>query len=515
MKSGKRISSLSATESLSQSDDLLSSSPSAQDLFKLQKEILEQSHSIEEYIKSHQKNSGNNYNESISVLESLLSLFKLEVSMNLSLRKAIVNERKIRTKYENEVQNIEAFFQEFGRVTSGSKDSPSKINCFEDIFNYVISSNDKYIKSKKKMKSTISDQQEQINGLQQTLNEKEEEIQNFVQNQNEYEDVINKLKTKLLSTKTQINSLKAEIEQSNEIIRKQRLAIKEQKHVSSNEQINSQKEIDEIKQQCEQEIYEYQQKSHIQRQKYHNQQIQLKELSSKLKKKDEMNQNKENIYQCKFTEMQEQIQRLQDDNQAQTATIQSDIKKIEYLKSQISELENQLSESQKTIEKYESQLMCSKNQIDNIKSSFQNCRKKYEMKIHSTKVEHQHQINSMKSNIECSLEKNMRIAKQELKQKDDEILAVKAELETAHLQIAELVKKLKKQEKRRETDFQSAEELRIENERLRNMMREKSDGQKEVQNLLGLGPNATSRDIIDALMVVLSNNDASRHSHRH
>ncbi len=62
----------------------------------------------------------------------------------------------------------------------------------------------------------------------------------------------------------------------------------------------------------------------------------------------------------------------------------------------------------------------------------------------------------------------MKNIKQEMKQKDDELIAVKAELETSHQQIAELVKKLKKQEKRRENDTRSAEELRIENERLRN-----------------------------------------------
>ena len=119
----------------------------------------------------------------------------------------------------------------------------------------------------------------------------------------------------------------------------------------------------------------------------------------------------------------------------------------------------------------------------------------------------------------------MKSVKQEMRLKDDEILATKSELETSHQQMAELIKKLKKMEKRREKDIQSAEELRIENERLRNMMREKSESQKEVdnilnefrkiQNLLGLGPNATSQDIIDTMTDILSNLRFSHHHHRY
>ncbi|OHT15606.1 hypothetical protein TRFO_42434 [Tritrichomonas foetus] len=487
-----------SSDSFSQETEEFSSS-STQNVFKLQKEILAQSQSIEDYIKTH--HSQLKSNESFSVLESLFTLFKSEVSMNLTLRKAILQERKIRANCEQEKSLVVSFFQELSRITN------TPINSFEDVYSFVISKSDKFIQTKRNLQNHISQNQDQINKLEQVIQSREDELQIVDQNLKNADQVIEKLKTKLLATKTQVSSLKSELAQSNEIIQKQRLAIQEQKHANSSEQENAQNEIEEIKSECEQSLQVLHQKLHIQRQKSKSQSLRIKELEANLN-------NQEEIYESKISEMTEQIQKLTDANQNASTRIHSENKKIDYLTTQNSELEEQILQMKQKIENYETQLFTMKGQIDHMKSSNQAYRKKYEMKLHSVKLEHKHELNTVASNVEISLEKKMKTINEQLQQKEDEISMARSELETAHHQLAELVQKLRKQEKRRQKEQQDNEDFRIENERLRNMMRERSDNQKEVeyvltefqklQGILNLGPKATPHDVVDKITSIIS-----------
>lgn len=523
MKSSTRLQANASDSSFFQSDTGMLSSPSTQDIFKLQKEILDQSKSIEEYIRTHQKSTLDANNESFSVLESLLSLFKLEVSMNVSLRKAVINERTIRTKLENEIKQNECFFQEFSRITNNGDNTINRIQCFEDVFNYVISANEKYLKSKNKMKSIIAQQQAQIQDLQQSLANRDEEIQRFSETEKECGDAIQKLKTKVVSFKTQINSLKAEVEQSNEIIRKQRLAIKQQKTTSESDQISAQKEIENIRIQCEQEISEYQERNHLQHQKCHSQQLKLKELDSKLRQKDDLYQNKENEYHRQISDLMEQVQSLQLDNQNCNSRLESENKKLLYIQSQNAELESKLLEVTKSIENYKTQVFNSNQKVVEMKASLASSQKKFAMKLQSQKMEQKHKMAQMANSLEISLENKIKTYQAEVNEKEEEMTLLKEDIQKSNQQIQELVKKLRKQEKRLQMEQKNSEELKIENERLRNIMREKSDNAKEsdfiinefkkLQDILDIGPSSTAHDIVDAVVNIVSRERKLRRRH--
>ena len=485
--------------------EMLSSS-SEQQLLSLQKDIIAQSQSIEDYIKQNHGQKGTN--ESFSVLESLFSLFKSEVAMNLSLRKAVLSERRSRQKFESDSASISFFFQEFGRITN------SNITSFEDVYNFVINKSDNYVKTKKQMKQSISEKIQQIAEIQKIVKERETEIEKYQQNEEMTSQIIEKLKTTIIALKTQVSSLKAEIAQSNEVIQKQRLAIKQQQAATDSDKENANQELAVVCEDCEQSIQKFQRKYQTEKQKSQHLVIKLKDLENRFAAKEE-------FYKGKINEMTEKLQTLSDSNQNVSSKVQSDMKKIDYLTAQNTDLEEQVAKMKTIIENYETELFTAKSQISNLKNSIQASKKKYEMKMNSVKLQHKHELNEVACNVECSLDQKLKVVKDKLQQKDHEIYSAKNDLDVARNQLSELVDKLKRQEKRRKKEIKGVEDLRIENERLRNMMRDKSDQQKEVESILAefnklqtileLGPRATPQDVVEEVLSILS----SRRRHRY
>ena len=106
------------TESLfSLAESGAASSCNATEISQLQNEILKQSRQIQKFIQSNESAHGND--SSFVVLKSLFALFKSELSVNLALRKHLVDEKKLSESME---EQIEVFFSELREIGYEAED---------------------------------------------------------------------------------------------------------------------------------------------------------------------------------------------------------------------------------------------------------------------------------------------------------------------------------------------------------------------------------------------------------
>lgn len=174
-------------------------------LTRLQDEILHQSKAVENFIK---QSSQNEETSSLKVLKSLFSLFKSELSVNLSLREIVSSEKKKAGFYS---KRISSFFEVL------HEEGYTNLRKFEEIIDLIQQQNShiNHLTKKQKLCKTVLKEENQ-KGLmfQQRISELEERIS--IQNTNEEEQKI------LINNLTQkVNQLNSEIQNYNqEIIQK-------------------------------------------------------------------------------------------------------------------------------------------------------------------------------------------------------------------------------------------------------------------------------------------------------
>lgn len=165
------------------------SSSTAQSILDLQQQIISQSDSIKKYLQKHQNDSNKDTN--LALLESLFHLFQSEVSMNLSLRNTILNERKMRIQAEKRnSNNYSLFYEEI------SNELGMHINSMEQVKDLI--------KNRQSSSKKFSQDREIIESLKSKLNESRSQIKD--------------LKSRLIDSKSKIAKL-------DEILSKQKDAI--------------------------------------------------------------------------------------------------------------------------------------------------------------------------------------------------------------------------------------------------------------------------------------------------
>lgn len=274
------LSSTISNFSISENDD--DSSMSEIQVSRLQDEILQQSKCIEEFIHNSKQNEDSS---ALKVLKTLFSLFKSELSLNLTIRKVLVSERK---KAGLSVSSIQSLFRSLHH--SGF----TNINTFEEI---VTQMNQQYteieelvhqnkvlkkaLKAEKHQNQSLSIQvsdfqkeliikkktQKENNHTIKSLTEKFDKSNVDIQNLNqeiiqkrdkilELEQINHDLQIKLQELETEKNSLQNQYDQD---IHSSKAKAEESKMIFFNQVTNYQKEIESLKTKISEQQHQHEQ----------------------------------------------------------------------------------------------------------------------------------------------------------------------------------------------------------------------------------------------------------------
>lgn len=171
-----------ALSSLSNNGNASSNFSQLEDQFnKLQNDILIQGRQVEKFIQQHQKKHQNS--ESFKALQSLFCLFKTELQYNLSLRKALIQEKTenkgYKDMYNKSNDKIKSFLAQLNRV--GGVDFRSMDHAEKFILSQIKSSK-KFTEQKGALKNLHNENQQ----LKQSLKDMETHIE-IIQAQNSLE----------------------------------------------------------------------------------------------------------------------------------------------------------------------------------------------------------------------------------------------------------------------------------------------------------------------------------------
>lgn len=498
------------------------SSVTAQEVFDLQQRILEQSAEIEKYIESHKKSS-RKQSESFAFLQSLFTIFKSEVSMNLSFRKAIVRERKLRMNAEQSQIDAEHFFSSLTQL------SKHQISSFSDASNFVASLLEEHAETKRSLQKANQQLKQAVKHLEDQIASQDEKLNHCAQDKSNHDEIVKKLKSRLNAAVCEAEGLKVELNEAKRVVEKQRKAIhqqvdlcceskrsvkKEREAIKRNlrqsqddiearektlqaaldERDNEWKvEIDKLHDELEQAVNDMkkQHEEELEKEKkkqseieldlkqqlirqQNEKQVEVEERNLALEKKDtEINDLKK-----KVAELSQTVQSLTEQVEEKNSAIESGVRKLEYVTAQSQETAAKNAQLQKIKEEQENRIDQLVAEVGTLKSDYEMNRRRLVCKIKSIKQKHKADVSTLSEEIEKRLIAKMKAIESDIQCKEQEISQIKSDLHAAQVENAELEKSLSEKETQLKKQRSIVGGFQQENERLRNMMREKSDAYK-------------------------------------
>ena len=545
-----------------ESDD--GSSVSAREVFDLQQRILEQSAEIEKYIESHRRTS-KKQSESFAFLESLFTIFKSEVAMNLSFRRAIVKERKLRMAAEQNQIDTSQFLSDIGKL------SKRQISSFEDVCHFVASLIEDCAETKRSLQKANQQLKQAVNQLEGELAARDEKLNQNAQDKSVHADLVKKLKAKLNSSVCEVEELKVELSEAKRVVEKQRQVIHQQVDMCSEnkrtvkkqrqaikrglrkskddletrektlqQQIGEKEkelqqalqerdnewkvEIDKLHDELEQAVSEMKKQHEEELEKERKKQNELEqklaqsEITFKQQIMQQQNERQADVDERNFAlqrketeisdlkkqvaDLSQNVASLNDQIEEKNAVIQSSERKLEYVTAQNQENAAKNVQLQKIKEEQENRIDQLVAELGTLRSDCEVSTKRFVCKIKAMKQKHKADVTTLSTEIEKRLVAKMKAIESDIQCKEQEISHMKSDLQNAQTENAELETQLKKQRS-------IAGGFQQENERLRNMMREKSDAYKmnelvytefkKLYDILQLEPNSPPDSITEAV----------------
>lgn len=444
------------------SDLYTSSTKDISDIFELQNQILSKSKKIENFIENNLNNSNKSkHSQSFPVLESLYSLFKAEVSMNLSLRKSLINEMQKNSHLENQIsqfetmkKSVETFISEIAFA------SRLPINSLNDVYDLIISSK----KIKKELSLDINELNASLNNISnenssllQKISKKESRIQKLIEEKQQLyiqnEDTIKKLQqstNETLSLKAELEKIRTELRQSNITINQQHESIRDLQ-MQHEEDIKMLKKAKKEKMKEEKNL-NIQMQTRLQG--ADNNSLRLESSNNVLREK--LNEAVENLNQYKrnFAELNIRHENLQE--------------KVDELSQRNLDLESQLKFSQNQIQKLNNQIKDQQIEEEarmNIITQ-QKCKA-----INLMKRKQHHKLNKMSNQIGAIYEDTIQELSNQISDKNRQIKRMKYQIEQSNNSYKNTLNAIEIMKKATNEKNKTEQSLRMENERLRNSMR--------------------------------------------
>ena len=203
--------------SASMTDSEIGSSSIHRNIANVQTRIEEQSRLVEDFLGKTQ--SSQKDPEAYHLLDSLFSLFKLELNMNNELRNAIISEKKQRRRTELDSTSMYAFFKELSRI------SGDDICTFEDAVNSYVSIKQKNIGKKKNLVKENKELIEENSILKSKIEALQNKVTRITKQINTDDSDFERITTKLNSTKQTNLKIKTDLNEANSIIENQEKCI--------------------------------------------------------------------------------------------------------------------------------------------------------------------------------------------------------------------------------------------------------------------------------------------------
>ena len=396
------------------SSDSVTSSESVdtQQVVDLQGAILLKSQQIEAFITRMRKNNGKS--DTFQFLETLFALFKSEVQVNISLRRALLKQQQDYTDEINAIKeqlNPKPFFDELSRI---SQRDICDFNCALDLFSEISSI---FLEAKEKLKSKLKDAKDDNVKLIQYGKEMESQFEQLENQIQEQENANSELQSKLTEATDYIEGLKSALNDSNQKL----------------EQI--QKENENLKKAEEQSKASLQQKVDFLSKTLQTLRAELNDVTEQLQ-----THQVQLAYETSQTEAaNNKLNNEKNENEKLLAALQKLSKKEQGKKKVISELKKEVARLQDVLNERETEF------------------KKY----------HQKEMSDLKKKFETSINAKIDDIEAAIKDKDDKLQILKANYEDAS-------RKLEKAEQRAREQQQITLRYKAENERLREKMRQQN-----------------------------------------
>ena len=523
-------------------------SPAPSDVCEIQKQVKSQAAEIEKYIAIH---DATEMSEAFSVLKSLFGLFKSEVSMNISFRKAISKERKLRREAEAKWSETESFFTEFSRFMK------CDVHSFPDIFDAVANWSQQFVTKNTQLKKNVRRLKQRIHVL-------EEEIANRDQipKAQKNEDLIENLKTQLKNSVCEAEGLKVELADAMRVIQKQRKAIHIQDTLYAEQKRNAKEvreavkeglrkkkeeakakekelalkamevaaKLDEMDKTCkgamERQQHENEQKMAILKRHYEEekakqqldfQQRMVLEQTEREKTIERIDAELE-MRDVEIQDLKQEMLRLSE----MTAVLSEELKrKDEEIHSWSAKLQYVTAEKEKIrlknsklVEKNEEQasvidILTAK--LSSLQSEYAYDQEEFAYRMKELKLKHKERVDSLGEEVESRLVDKMKAIEARIKRKEGDLARMREELEAAGRENADLKKALCERESESKMHKKVASQFECENERLRNMMREKVQVDSELvlsefqrlYDILQVDRNAPPHAVVEAVSNLL------------
>jgi chromosome segregation ATPase len=192
---------------------------------------------------------------------------------------------------------------------------------------------------------------------------------------------------------------------------------------------------------------------------------------------------------------------------AKDKQIQSEERKLAFMQAKNQEALTANSQLLKAKEELEGKVAQLTNQLSDAAVSAAEKNHRLIDRIRRLKQRHGQDIESLSSEIEAKLIDKMKAIEDEIKFRDAQIAIAQSEQNSLRQELEKAAAKLRLEQKKRKKEAQLVDDLRVENERLRNLMREKTDSLNahetavsefhRLKNLLGLEPGASAETIIE------------------
>lgn len=203
--------------SASMTDSEIKSSSVQRNITNVQTRIEEQSRLVEDFLGKTQ--SSQKDPEAYHLLDSLFSLFKLELNMNNELRNAIISEKKQRRRTELDSASMYAFFKELSRI------SGDDVCTFEDAVNSYISIKQKNVGKKKSLVKENRELAEENSILKSKIEALQNKVSKITKQINAGDSDFERITTELNCTKQTNLKYKTDLTEANTIIENQEKCI--------------------------------------------------------------------------------------------------------------------------------------------------------------------------------------------------------------------------------------------------------------------------------------------------
>jgi chromosome segregation ATPase len=490
------------------SDDM---SFSLGDIAELQQQIISQSTAIEEYITAHRSQTQGS--ESFAVLQSLFGLFKSEVSMNIALRKAIGEERRLRAAVEN---HRSKFFKELGRTARTTFDSYDSVRDFVASRESRVSEleNDNAARDEQRVKLETS-----LKRCRSKLNSTASENEALRVELEESNQMIEKQQTAMQVQKQTMVELQAAAEQSQDMIEKCQRKLDRQLQIRSELEAQIAQEREDFEQQCD--AFERDLRAANEARQLIESKIvrECRESSPHHKAREEelrervviISRHERDILESKQQNeaLEKQVAELMNAVAVRDEKLQSETRKADYLKAQLQELEAanaQLLQIQDSLKAKIGDLL---GRLDSYKEK----RERLVSRLKEMKCHHKREIESLSLQIESQLSSKLDAIERSDRMKEGQLASLKQDLDGCGQDRARLAQRLGAEERKRKQLSKVADELKVENERLRNLMRDKSDGAKghdpvvaefrRLREILQLDPGESPASVVDAVRCLI------------